>query len=236
MSINNEFYETLNEAWYTASNHPVALLRAENRVRNPWILSRLSPCSHVLDMGCGAGFLANSLSLAGHVVTGVDLSPTSLAMARKHDATKSVQYLCHDVNALPFPEQSFDVVCAMDLLEHIENPQVVISEARRLLKPGGLFFFHTFNRNWLTFLIVIKGVEWCVKNTPPCMHVYKLFIKPKEMKKLCAGFTIEEMKGFNVKVSSPFWKMVWQRTVPDDLEFTFTNSLKVGYCGFAKKE
>jgi 2-polyprenyl-6-hydroxyphenyl methylase/3-demethylubiquinone-9 3-methyltransferase len=187
-------------------------------------------------MGCGAGFLANSLAFAGHTVTGVDLSPTSLATAHQMDTTQTVQYRCHDASSLPFPDQTFDAVCAMDVLEHVENPKALITEARRLLKPGGLFFFHTFNRSWLSYFIVIKGVEWCVKNTPPRMHVYKLFIKPQELKKLCAGFTIEEMRGVNVKISSPFWKMVWQRKVPTDLEFTFTNSLKVGYSGFARKD
>jgi len=114
----------------------------------------------------------------------------------------------------------------------------VIQEASRLLKPGGLFFFHTFNRTFLSWLIVIKGVEWCVKNAPPDMHIHRLFIKPAELQKICEdlGLKQEEIKGLNVKVlSKAFWQMVLKRTVPDDLEFVFTDSLKVGYSGFARK-
>ena len=65
-TINNDFYEELSEGWYTASDHPIALLRAENRVRVPWIIGEIGRNKTVLDVGCGAGILANALSLAGH--------------------------------------------------------------------------------------------------------------------------------------------------------------------------
>jgi 2-polyprenyl-6-hydroxyphenyl methylase/3-demethylubiquinone-9 3-methyltransferase len=234
--INNDFYEELGDKWLTATDHPIALLRAENRLRNPWVASKLPSSSRVLDMGCGAGFLTHELASLGHDVVGVDLSEESLQVARKLDPKSS--YLRADVTAVPFESGSFDAVCAMDLLEHVENPQAVIQEASRLLKPGGLFFFHTFNRTFLSWLIVIKGVEWCVKNAPPDMHILRLFIKPEELQKMCEdqGLQREEIRGLNVKASSKaFWQMVFRRTVPEDLEFVFTNSLKVGYSGFARK-
>jgi 2-polyprenyl-6-hydroxyphenyl methylase / 3-demethylubiquinone-9 3-methyltransferase len=235
-TINNEFYETLGDKWLTASDHPIALLRAENRLRNPWIASKLPSSSKVLDMGCGAGFLTHELTNLGHEVTGVDLSEESLKIARQLDPKGN--YIRADVTKVPLPAMSFDAVCAMDLLEHVENPQAVIQEAARLLKPGGLFFFHTFNRTFLSWLVVIKGVEWCVKNAPPNMHILRLFIKPDELQKMCTehGLQTEEVRGLNVKFSSKaFWQMVFRRTVPEDLEFIFTESLKTGYSGFAKK-
>lgn len=237
-TINNAFYEELGEKWLTASDHPIALLRAENRVRNPWIAARLPSSAKVLDMGCGAGFLTHELSKAGHEVVGVDLSEDSLRIARKLDESGQIKYLCADVTAVPLKESSFDAVCAMDLLEHVENPRAVVQEASRLLKPGGLFFFHTFNRTFLSWLVVIKGVEWCVKNAPPDMHIHRLFIKPEELKLMCQdlGLKVEEMRGLNVKfTSSAFWRMVFKRTVPEDLEFEFSGSLKAGYTGVARK-
>ena len=235
-NINNAFYEELGDQWLTATDHPIALLRAENRLRNPWIASKLPSSCKILDMGCGAGFLTRELSNLGHQVVGVDLSEESLKIACKLDPKTT--YLRADVTAVPFESKSFDAVSAMDLLEHVENPTAVIQEASRLLKPGGLFFFHTFNRTFLSWLIVIKGVEWCVKNAPPDMHIHRLFIKPAELQKICEdlGLKQEEIKGLNVKVlSKAFWQMVLKRTVPDDLEFVFTDSLKVGYSGFARK-
>ncbi len=237
-TINNEFYHELGDRWIEASDHPIALLRAENRIRNPWVASQLPSSAKVLDMGCGAGFLTHDLAKLGHEVVGIDLSEDSLRIAKKIDETGRIHYLQADVTAVPFSDHSFDAVCAMDLLEHVENPVAVIQEAARLLKPGGLFFFHTFNRTVLSWLVVIKGVEWCVKNAPPDMHILRLFIKPKELEMMCAdqGLVVEEMRGLNVKFSSKaFWHMVFKRIVPEDLEFVFTDSLKTGYSGVARK-
>jgi 2-polyprenyl-6-hydroxyphenyl methylase/3-demethylubiquinone-9 3-methyltransferase len=237
-TINNDFYHELGDRWQTASDHPIALLRAENRLRNPWICSHLPSPVKILDMGCGAGFLTHDMARQGHEVVGVDLSERSLEVARKMDETGRIDYLMADVAKVPLPEGSFDAVCAMDILEHVENPRAVIQEASRLLKPGGLFFFHTFNRTLLSWLVVIKGVEWCVKNTPPHMHVLRLFIKPEELEAMCKthGMVVEEMKGVNVKFSNKaFWKMVFNRIVPEDLEFVFTDSLSMGYSGMSIK-
>lgn len=236
--INNAFYEDLGDAWYEDHIHPIALLRAENAARNPWILDqikkRLGPSQHILDIGCGAGFLANTLALHGHRVTGIDLSARSLEVAKKRDFTKEVRYLELDAFALPFPDKSFDVVCAMDFLEHVEMPEKIIRDVSRLLRPQGLFFFHTFNRNLMSYFVVIKGVEWCVPNTPANMHVYSYFIKPSELKNWCerSGLKLQEMHGLSPRVgSSAFWKSLLMRKVDQKLEFCFTSSLKVGYVG-----
>ena len=126
----------------------------------------------------------------------------------------------------------------MDILEHVENPNQLIAEASRVLKPGGLFFFHTFNRNPITYWMVIKGVEWCVRNTPANMHVYPLFITPKELENLCKDndLNIVELIGLQPKVFSwPMLKMLFSRKVPHDFAFQFSKSLKTGYCGIALK-
>jgi 2-polyprenyl-6-hydroxyphenyl methylase / 3-demethylubiquinone-9 3-methyltransferase len=231
--INNEFYHNLGKKWFEASNHPIALLRAENRLRNPWIASVIQKKSKIIDLGCGAGFLTNALAAAGHEVTGVDLSRGSLEMARKNS---SVTYIEADATDVPLPSHTFDVVCAMDLLEHVPDPKKVVQEAARLLMPGGLFFFHTFNRTFLSWLLVIKGVDWFVNNAPKNMHVYDLFIKPEELSGWCQdlGMQVQEMKGVGLKWSSwATWKMAFTREISDQLEFCFNRSLRMGYSGYA---
>ena len=71
----------------------------------------------------------------------------SLAVARQFDNTNSVNYDYGNAYELPYNDAHFDAVCCMDFLEHVEKPDRVIAEASRVLRSGGLFFFHTFNRN-----------------------------------------------------------------------------------------
>lgn len=240
--VNNATYDTLGDRWYDAQDDPVALLRAESRSRNPWVLARILSAvgskARVLDVGCGAGLLSNHLAKAGLEVHGLDASQESLAVAERYDETKSVRYRLGDALALPYPDASFDVVCAMDFLEHVEDPATVVQEASRLLRPGGLFFFHTFNRNFLAWLVVIKGLEWFVKNTPRDLHVLRLFLKPKEVARFCAnaGMAVSELHGSApVVFSRAFWRMLFSGVVPTDFRFRFTRSTLIAYTGFAVK-
>jgi 2-polyprenyl-6-hydroxyphenyl methylase/3-demethylubiquinone-9 3-methyltransferase len=240
--IDNAIYDTLGERWYSAQDDPVALLRAESRLRNPWvsarILAELGPGSQrVLDVGCGAGFLANHLASQGHAVTAVDLSLESLGVGRQHDATGHVRYLPMDAHRLSFADASFDVVCSMDFLEHTETPEAAVREAGRVLRPGGLFFFHTFNRNPLCGLVVIRGVEWFVRNTPAHLHVYSLFVKPSELRGYLerADLRLQEWHGVRPRLGRAFLRLLLQRRVPDDFAFTFTRAKLMGYTGEARR-
>lgn len=242
IEVNNAFYDELGDGWYQADDHPIALLRKENECRASWVLEKIenhfSKSVTVLDIGCGGGFLSNDLALQGHKVTGIDLSESSLEAAKRYDKTKSVQYLRGDACALPFQESSFDVVCAMDILEHIQNPELLIHEASRVLRPDGLFFFHTFNRTWLSYLMAVKGLEWVIKNAPSHIHVYDLFIKPKKLIEICEEehLHVQAIVGLNPNMKKwAFWKMLLTRKVPKDFQFCFSKNLMVGYVGVASK-
>jgi 2-polyprenyl-6-hydroxyphenyl methylase/3-demethylubiquinone-9 3-methyltransferase len=242
--VDNTIYETLGERWYDAEDDPVALLRAEARLRNPWVAQVMRERrpemtrARVLDIGCGAGFLTNALARDGHEVTGLDASPASLAVASAHDETLSVRYVGGDALSLPFADDSFDVVCAMDFLEHVEDPARVVAEAARVLAPGGLFFFHTFDRNPLAWLVVIKAVEIFVRNVPPDMHVLRLFVKPRELRAMATavGLEVDEIRGSGPDpLTRAFWKMVATGRVSSDFRFRFTRSTWLGYTGYAHK-
>ncbi len=240
--INNEFYNDLGQEWLDRSDHPVALLRAENQLRAPWISEEVKKQvgSHakILDVGCGAGFLTNHLSLNGFDTTGIDLSQSSLDVAQQSDTTKKVNYHHANAYSLPFENESFDVVCAMDILEHVEVPSLLIAEASRVLKPDGLFFFHTFNRNFLSYMLIIKGVEWFVRNTPQNLHVYPLFIKPEELEEHLTTYKLKATTwhGFKPKIfNRSLIELLTTRKVPESFAFEFSKSLLTGYCGIAVK-
>jgi 2-polyprenyl-6-hydroxyphenyl methylase/3-demethylubiquinone-9 3-methyltransferase len=235
--IDNSIYDRLGRDWYEADDDPVALLRAESKVKTPWILARLAPESKVLDVGCGAGFLSNALATKGHTMTGIDVSRESLRVAALYDATKAVTYLEADAYDLPFPDATFDAVTAMDFLEHVEDPERAIAEMSRVLKPGGLFFFHTFNKNVLAWLVVIKLVEWLLPKTPKNMHLLRLFIKPRDLEHFCRrqGLAVEEMVGIRPMLSTIPWTRLFSGRVPPELRFTLTSNTLLSYMGRAQK-
>jgi 2-polyprenyl-6-hydroxyphenyl methylase/3-demethylubiquinone-9 3-methyltransferase len=252
--VNNALYDVLGPRWYEAEDDPVALLRAESRLIGPWVAERMARLTRparptkirgapealrVLDVGCGGGFLSNRLAREGHAVTGVDRSASSLHVARRYDATGRVAYSVADALALPFADGAFDVVAAMDFLEHVEQPARVVAEAARVLAPGGLFFFHTFNRNWVAGLVAIKFLDWFVPNTPPHLHVLRLFVTPDEMRSYCAqvGLCVEEMVGTRAHLLSwPALRLLLTGRVSPSFRFSLTRSLRIAYLGVAVKD
>jgi 2-polyprenyl-6-hydroxyphenyl methylase/3-demethylubiquinone-9 3-methyltransferase len=241
--VNNQIYGELQQRWYRADDDPVALLRAEARARNPWVQQRISEAFErpvdVLDIGCGAGFLSNALARHGHRVTGIDQAENALQVARVHDASGTVLYTSADARALPFADATFDVVCAMDVLEHVVPWQSVVREAARVAKPGGLFVYYTFNRTFLAWLFAVKGIEWVVRNTPKDLHLYSLFIKPRELAAECTslGLQVQQVTGFGPRVfSRAFLKLLQSGCVPADFEFRMQRSQQLGYLGVARKK
>src|SRR5215475_15639135 len=240
--VNNDIYDHLGERWYTARDDPIALLRAEARARNPWIAGSIrhafpSGEVKVLDIGCGGGFLSNYLAEAGFTVSGLDIAAESLTIARRHDMTGRARYVRGDAYRLPYDDGAFHVACAMDFLEHVDEPGRALTEAARILRPHGLFFFSTFNRNFNSWLFVIKGMEWFVKNTPPRLHELSHFIKPDELRAICedSGMRVNELRGFVPRLNKAFWRLLVTGVVADDFTFQFGRNTLTGYIGIAVK-
>jgi 2-polyprenyl-6-hydroxyphenyl methylase/3-demethylubiquinone-9 3-methyltransferase len=240
--VNNDVYHQLGERWYRAQDDPIALLRAEARARNPWIAGAIRQAFpsgevKVLDIGCGGGFLSNYLAEAGFTVTGLDAAADSLMIAQRHDSTGRVYYVMGDAYRLPYVNGALQAACAMDFLEHVDDPGRVLAEAARILQPGGLFFFATFNRNFISWLFGIKGVEWFVKNTPPRLHELSHFIKPSELRAMCeeSGLRIKELRGFVPQFNRAFWRLLVTGVVADDFAFQFVHHTLTGYIGMAVK-
>ncbi|MFT6067989.1 MAG: 2-polyprenyl-6-hydroxyphenyl methylase/3-demethylubiquinone-9 3-methyltransferase [Bacteriovoracaceae bacterium] len=241
--VNNDYYHHLGEDWLIANDDPIALLRAESKLKNPWVLETIKKelgdgPKKVLDIGCGAGFLSNAMALNNHEVSGIDMSEESLKIARKYDSTKTANYQYANAYELPFEDNQFDAVCAMDFLEHVEEPERVIAEASRVLKPNGIFFFHTFSKNILAYFVIIKLVEWFLPKTPKHMHILRLFISPKELDKMnkLANLKTIHMMGIRPNFGElSFWKSLLKREVHPDFSFSFTKSTLLSYIGYAKK-
>jgi 2-polyprenyl-6-hydroxyphenyl methylase/3-demethylubiquinone-9 3-methyltransferase len=117
-------------------------------------------------------------------VTGVDPSVASLEAARKHAQAQGldIDYREGIGEAIPLEARSIDQVVCMDVLEHVQDLEKVLAEVRRVLRPHGLFFFDTVNRNWLSRLLAVTVVEDILRVIPKGTHDSDKFIRPAEMR------------------------------------------------------
>ena len=153
-----------------------------------------------LDIGCGGGLLSESMARSGAQVTGIDLAGQALAVARRHAEQEGldIEYLeCPaETMAEQHPEQ-FDVVCCMEMLEHVPDPASIIAACLRLVRPGGDVLLSTINRNPKSFALAIVGAEYLMQLIPRGTHDYAKFIRPSELSDWCreAGLDVMALRG-----------------------------------------
>jgi 2-polyprenyl-6-hydroxyphenyl methylase/3-demethylubiquinone-9 3-methyltransferase len=154
----------------------------------------------VLDVGCGGGILSESMALRGARVTGIDLGEMPLRVAELHtlESGVSVEYRRVSAEALAAERPgSFDVVTCMEMLEHVPNPASVVAACARLVRPGGLVFFSTLNRNPKSYLFAVIGAEYILGLLPKGTHDFARFIRPSELDRWirAAGLATTDMTG-----------------------------------------
>jgi 2-polyprenyl-6-hydroxyphenyl methylase / 3-demethylubiquinone-9 3-methyltransferase len=191
MPVDNAIYDRMAAGWWEESGFLNALA-ALNPARFGYMRRVLLEELHLaplglraLDVGCGGGLLAEEFARLNFAVVGVDPSEKSLAVARAHAAGQrlAIAYYCATGEALPFGNNTFDVVYCCDVLEHVNDVGQVIGETARVLRPGGTYFYDTINRTLQSRLIVIKLLqEWrWTALMPPRLHDWHSFIRPAEL-------------------------------------------------------
>ena len=172
-----------------------------NPVRLEFIATRTPLAGQrVLDVGCGGGLLTESLARAGAEVTGIDLAPGMIEVARLHAAESGLALDYRVASAEELARESpgrFAVVTCMEMLEHVPDPAAMVATLARLLSPGGALFVSTLNRNLKSFLLAIVGAEYVLRLIPPGTHEYERLILPSELARWgrAAGLTLAELAG-----------------------------------------
>lgn len=178
-------------------------LHAINPLRLDWIKSFVNlEDKRVVDVGCGGGILAESISQSGANTTGIDLSEKALKVAELHALEVGANLTYRSISAEALAEEQpeqYDVVTCMEMLEHVPNPASVVHACAKLCKPGGTLFFSTLNRNPKSYLFAIIGAEYILKLLPKGTHEYTKFIKPSELVAFTcqAGLQMLGMKGMS---------------------------------------
>ena len=188
-------FSRLSGEWWDARG-PMAALHKFNPVRLAYIRDRAAghlqrdatgldslAGLRILDIGCGGGILAEPLARLGAAVVGVDPSESNIAVARRH-ATQSqltIDYRSSNAETLAAAGETFDVVLAMEVVEHVTDLNLFIAAAAALVKSGGLLIVATLNRTIKSFALAIVGAEYILRWLPRGTHQWDKFVTPNEL-------------------------------------------------------
>jgi len=166
-----------------------------NPVRAAYVSSQANlRGAKVADIGCGGGLLSEALARAGAHVTAIDLGEKLIQIAKLHlfESDLQVDYRVQSSTELADAEAaSFDVVCCMEMIEHVPDPLLVIRDMAAMLKPGGQLVLSTLNRTPLAFGAAIVGAEYLMRLLPRGTHHYAQFLKPSEVSGMLRRFGLE---------------------------------------------
>ena len=163
-------FEALASRWWDRSSefrplHDINPLRAN-------YIDQHSPVAgkRLVDVGCGGGILAEAMAQRGATVTGIDMGEAPLSVAKLHQLESGVEVDYRQSTAEQLAEQepeAFDIVCCLEMLEHVPDPAAVIAACAELAQPGGSLYFSTIIRNPKACLFAVVGAEHILQLLPP---------------------------------------------------------------------
>jgi 2-polyprenyl-6-hydroxyphenyl methylase/3-demethylubiquinone-9 3-methyltransferase len=176
-----------------------------NGPRAAWVAERVKrnvgPGVEILDVGCGAGLLTEALAKEGFDVLGLDASAEVIEAARGHAEGQelNLEYRNGTAEELVAEGRKFPVITALEVIEHVADPQAFLQTLMALLEPEGLLFLSTLNRTPKSFLTAKLGAEYLLRLLPVGTHDWKKFITPVELGRLCrgAGLRLAETAGLS---------------------------------------
>lgn len=206
-----ERFADLAEHWWDEAG-PLAPLHKLNPVRLGYIRDRI--CQHLgrdtlrerplaglaaIDVGCGGGLLCEPLARLGATVTGIDPAQASIEVALRHAraADLVIGYRAATAEQLLAEDRRFDLVCAMEVVEHVADQEGFLQACAALVRPGGGLVLATLNRTFRAFALGIVAAEYVLGWLPRGTHSWQRFVRPSEAARALrrAGLNIEDLTG-----------------------------------------
>lgn len=171
------------------------------------------------DIGCGGGILAESLAELGASVTGIDPAPNNIAVAARHAEKSALEIDYRNITAEALSElgESFDIVTALEVIEHVEGQKAFVATLASLVKPGGLLFLATIDRTMKSFALAIVGAEYVLRWVPKGTHDHDKFVRPDELSGWlrAAGMRELDRSGMSMQPLT----MRWRRSRDTDVNY-----------------
>lgn len=202
-------FDALAGRWWDKAG-PMAPLHAMNELRVGWACRHIKPGSTVLDIGCGAGIASEALARHGHQVTGIDAAPEVIAAARAHAEGQSLtlEYRVATAEALLGEQARFDAITALEVIEHVAEPQAFLRTLAGLLAPGGVLVMSTLNRTRRSYLMAKVGAEYLLRMLPVGTHDWAKFVTPAEAGAMLRreGMRLADISGMRFSPLSNRWR------------------------------
>jgi 2-polyprenyl-6-hydroxyphenyl methylase/3-demethylubiquinone-9 3-methyltransferase len=216
-------FSRLSGQWWDAHG-PMAPLHKFNPVRLAYVRDRAADHFkrdpkrldslaglHILDIGCGGGILAEPLARLGAVMVGIDPSETNIAIAKEHAAQShlTIDYRSTTAEALCEGGETFDVVLAMEVVEHVADVGLFIELAAAMVKPGGILVVATLNRTVKSFALAIVGAEYVLRWLPRGTHQWDKFVTPNELEIAIeqTGMSVTDQTGVIYNLFADRWQL-----------------------------
>lgn len=207
-------FDALADRWWDPAG-PMRELHRMNPLRTRWIGERIAARFgeggvRLLDVGCGAGIASEVFARGGHAVTGIDAAPAAIQAARDHAAGGglTVAYRVAETTALLADGETFQVVTALEVIEHVPDPGAFLRDLARLVAPGGLVFVSTINRTPRSFATAIVGAEYLARLLPRGTHDWRRFLTPAELSRhfRAAGLRLSDIAGMTPNLAARTWR------------------------------
>jgi 2-polyprenyl-6-hydroxyphenyl methylase/3-demethylubiquinone-9 3-methyltransferase len=203
----------LASRWWDPSG-PMRPLHRMNPLRVSWIdqriTARLGAPVRLLDLGCGAGIAAEALARRGHTVVGVDASAEAIAAAEIHAEGEGLplSYRVGAAEDLAEDVQTFDVVTALEVIEHVDDQAAFMQLLADLTAPGGLVFVSTLNRTLRSLAVAKIGAEYVARLLPRGTHDWRRFVAPDALAGFgrAAGLRLVDVTGMEMSGLSGNWR------------------------------
>jgi 2-polyprenyl-6-hydroxyphenyl methylase/3-demethylubiquinone-9 3-methyltransferase len=181
-------FDALADRWWDPDG-PMRPLHRMNATRSRWVADRIAETfgsdarPRILDVGCGAGLLAEALARRGFPVLGLDAAPDVIAAAAAHAAGTGldVSYRVAAAESLLGEPDRFAVITALEVIEHVVEPVAFLRTLGRLVRPDGLLILSTLDRSMVSYLTAKVGAEYLLRWLPVGTHSWRQFLRPTEL-------------------------------------------------------